>query len=82
MSVEGQNIPSPRPPFRPEQLAEYELFWRDRYEWLKARGYLLRARFAPNWKPSWEGTGKPWNQCEDAHKIWVRLLKLARFRCW
>lgn len=31
-----------------------ELYWRDRYQLLAARGYTLRPRYHPQWKPSWE----------------------------
>jgi hypothetical protein len=30
-----------------------ERFWRDHQPWLEERGYMLRPRFHPNWKPSW-----------------------------
>ncbi|KAJ3776849.1 kinase-like domain-containing protein [Lentinula raphanica] len=30
-----------------------EVFWRDHYEWLKNKGYLLRPRYHPDWVPSW-----------------------------
>jgi hypothetical protein len=78
MPVEINDIPTPRPAYRHEELVDYELFWRNNYEWLKAHGYLLRARYEPDWKPSWEGTDKLWDECEDASMIWVSLLKLDR----
>jgi hypothetical protein len=79
MPVESEDTAVPRPAFRPEELVDYELFWRNNYEWLRAHGYLLRARYEPNWKPSWEGTGKSWDECEDSSMIWVSLLKLDSF---
>ncbi|KAI0745169.1 hypothetical protein C8Q76DRAFT_638697 [Earliella scabrosa] len=36
-------------------LLEDEEFWRDRYDWFKQRGYTLRARYKPDWVPSWKG---------------------------
>ncbi|KZV64855.1 hypothetical protein PENSPDRAFT_738046 [Peniophora sp. CONT] len=36
-----------------ERLSSYELKWRDRQPLLRARGYQLRPRFRPGWKPSW-----------------------------
>ncbi|EIN06270.1 hypothetical protein PUNSTDRAFT_39424, partial [Punctularia strigosozonata HHB-11173 SS5] len=30
-----------------------EYFWRDHYNWLKSCGYCLRARYHPDWIPSW-----------------------------
>jgi hypothetical protein len=79
MPVAVNDIPVSRPAFRHEELVDYELFWRNNYEWLKAQGYLLRPRYEPNWKPSWEGTDKSWDECEDASMIWVSLSKLERF---
>lgn len=77
MPIEVKDIPVPRPAFRHEELVDYELFWRDSYEWLKSRGYLLRARYEPNWKPSWEGTDKLWDECEDASMIWFPQINDA-----
>lgn len=31
-----------------------EVFWRDRYNFLESRGYTLRRRYHPDWRPSWE----------------------------
>ncbi|KAH9937743.1 hypothetical protein B0H21DRAFT_758128 [Amylocystis lapponica] len=47
------------------QLASYELFWRDHQPWLQEKGYMLRARYKPDWKPSWVGSKKPWYNAED-----------------
>jgi len=46
-------------------LATHEHFWRDRQPWLQERGYMLRARYKPDWKPSWLGTNKYYKECED-----------------
>ncbi|KAF9803772.1 hypothetical protein IEO21_09579 [Rhodonia placenta] len=46
-------------------LAKAEYYWRDRYQWLKERGYLLRPRYRPDWVPSWQGTKKDYSDCED-----------------
>jgi len=48
------------------QLGAAEVFWRDRQQWLQERGYSLRARYSPDWKPSWEDTKKEFYDCEDA----------------
>lgn len=40
------------------KLSQGELVWRDRYAWLKERGYQLRSRYSPNWKPSWLNKGE------------------------
>ncbi|KAJ7816970.1 kinase-like domain-containing protein [Mycena olivaceomarginata] len=36
------------------QLDQYEVFWRDHYNWLKDQcGYLLRPRYSPGWSAPW-----------------------------
>ncbi|VDC04963.1 unnamed protein product [Peniophora sp. CBMAI 1063] len=37
-----------------EQLFLGEQWWASRWSWLKGRGYTLRPRYHPNWKPSWK----------------------------
>ncbi|KAL4243617.1 hypothetical protein ABKN59_011688 [Abortiporus biennis] len=34
------------------QLQTDEIFWRDIQPWLEQRGYMLRPRYRPDWKPS------------------------------
>jgi hypothetical protein len=53
------------PKVPPGELLKGELIWRDNYDWLKERGYILRRRYEPNWVPSWRGTKKYWDECED-----------------
>lgn len=36
------------------ELGGLECWWRDRYDWLAERGYMLRPRYRPGWKPSWD----------------------------
>ncbi|KAJ3826605.1 hypothetical protein EV361DRAFT_585149 [Lentinula raphanica] len=31
-----------------EELWLNEIFWRDHYDWLKSKGYLLRPRYHPD----------------------------------
>ncbi|CDO77756.1 hypothetical protein BN946_scf184993.g19 [Trametes cinnabarina] len=50
-------------------LAPKELFWQARYNYLKDHGYLLRPRYSPNWRPSWEGTNIDPTYCEDSIKL-------------
>ena len=50
----------------PAELGLGEKWWVDRYTWLKEKGYVLRQRYTPNWIPSWEGTSKSWDDCEDS----------------
>ncbi|KAF9010788.1 kinase-like domain-containing protein [Cyathus striatus] len=47
------------------KLNEGELFWRSRYNLLLEKGYKLRPRYKPDWKPSWVETGKDPYTCED-----------------
>ncbi|KAF9814683.1 hypothetical protein IEO21_04978 [Rhodonia placenta] len=58
------------PPRRvPGSLSKGELYWRDRQPWLEKRGYLLRPRYSPDWRPSWEGTKKRFFSCEDGQAL-------------
>ena len=60
------------PSHGPERLDNREAFWRDHQPWLASCGYMLRPRYMPDWKPSWEGTNKSWLHCEDGHGADVR----------
>ena len=55
----------------PDMLAAGEIYWRDRYDWLKGAGYTLRPRYEPKWEPSWRRTGKSRFQCEDGIRLTV-----------
>jgi len=50
-------------------LTTSERGWRNRSKWLEEKGYMLRPRYRPDWKPSWEGTTKIWYECEDGLAI-------------
>jgi hypothetical protein len=63
-------------------LDDQELYWRDKQPWLQSCGYQLRARFQPDWIPSW--TTKPaanyselWTR-EDYARGGVRAQKYAK----
>ena len=56
-------------------LREHEYYWRDRQPWLAEQGYMLRARYRPDWKPSWLGTKQPFFFCEDSKATVVRLVR-------
>ncbi|KAM5541462.1 hypothetical protein V8D89_005016 [Ganoderma adspersum] len=43
-----------------------EIFWKNRYLFLHDRGYVLRPRYHPDWKPSWIGTNRKPLFCEDS----------------
>ncbi|KIJ07482.1 hypothetical protein PAXINDRAFT_173469 [Paxillus involutus ATCC 200175] len=55
--------------FSPEELDDREVWWRSHYEELKARGYLLRPRYSPDWVPSWKTSKKDWVECEDGKRL-------------
>lgn len=59
-------------------LKSTEYFWRDHQKWLQERGYILRPRFRPGWKPSWIEKGIDDYGCEDAQPLRVRLTFLTR----
>ncbi|KAH9937744.1 hypothetical protein B0H21DRAFT_813082 [Amylocystis lapponica] len=46
-------------------LTEGELMWRDHQTWLQEKGYMLSARYKPDWKPSWVEGKTPWYKAED-----------------
>ena len=60
--------------FRPEELDLREIWWRERYHRLKARGYLLRPRYSPEWVPPWTVSGADLGRCEDAKRIRVCMF--------
>ncbi|KAI0629613.1 hypothetical protein C8Q77DRAFT_1065309 [Trametes polyzona] len=47
-------------------LIPCEVFWRDRQPFLLQHGFVLRARYQPNWRPSWLGTNLHPMYCEDS----------------
>ena len=49
-----------------------EFFWRDHQPWLQEQGYMLRPRYHPDWKPSWERTKKFYDDVEDGQILMVR----------
>ncbi|KAI0725479.1 hypothetical protein C8Q72DRAFT_999472 [Fomitopsis betulina] len=56
------------------ELKPEEVWWRDRYEWLKGQGYVLRSRYRPDWIPSWKTKHKPYWKCDDGQAILVPHL--------
>ncbi|KAF8978282.1 kinase-like domain-containing protein [Cyathus striatus] len=60
---------SPRPTqcyeYTANFLSEGEILWRSRYRYFLSKGYKLRTRYKPDWKPSWIETGKDPYLCED-----------------
>ncbi|KAA1478173.1 hypothetical protein DENSPDRAFT_660444 [Dentipellis sp. KUC8613] len=52
-------------PRSPYFLTSSERWWRARLSMLEARGYTLRLRYRPGWKPSWLETGTYSGLVED-----------------
>lgn len=50
-------------------LAPAERSWRDRQTFFQSHGYLLRARYMSDWRPSWLGTNLNPTYCEDSIMI-------------
>jgi hypothetical protein len=72
----------PAPKRKPGDLRPAEHVWRDNYEWLSSRGYLLRPRYNPSWTPSWQHTKRSWQDAEDGQRFQVRfkLLNSTKLR--
>ncbi|KAM5537833.1 hypothetical protein V8D89_008475 [Ganoderma adspersum] len=47
-------------------LLPSELSWQQRQPFLKSKGYTLRRRYEPGWKPSWTDTDLDPTYCEDS----------------
>ncbi|TBU42946.1 kinase-like domain-containing protein [Dichomitus squalens] len=60
-------------------LNEYELYWRDHFDWLQQSGYALRPRYKPNWVPSWQGTKRRPGDFEDSRDCEVPVLTSAQW---
>ncbi|KAK7448444.1 hypothetical protein VKT23_013706 [Stygiomarasmius scandens] len=59
-------------------LTAAEAFWRDHSTWLEERGYHLRPRYQPDWKPSWfEEDVDSRFVSEDAHMAKASFYPLA-----
>lgn len=56
-------------------LSKEEQWWADRYETFLRKGYQLRRRYSPGWKPSWIGTNINPFACEDAYRTIVSTVK-------
>ncbi|KAF8675678.1 Protein kinase domain [Rhizoctonia solani] len=63
----------------PEELSEIEKRWVTFQPYLLSKGYQLRPRYRPGWKPSWEGTNLDPISCEDSgNAVPVRTLDATR----
>jgi hypothetical protein len=59
-------------------IDEIEASWVERQEALERAGYMLRPRYRPGWKPSWDGTNKLYFSCEDGQDRAVRIHPFSR----
>ena len=55
-------------------LLPSELSWQQRQPFLKSKGYILRPRYQPGWKPSWTDTNLDPTYCEDSILLVVSRL--------
>ncbi|EIM88669.1 uncharacterized protein STEHIDRAFT_166704 [Stereum hirsutum FP-91666 SS1] len=64
------------------ELSEREIAWRDRQLFLQSRGYMLRPRLRPDWRPSWISPRKSILESEDAVPLPFRnhLVDATRLR--
>lgn len=65
---EDQGASSEQPRTNQFSLGPTETWWRDHQQWLQDHGYMLRPRYRPGWKASWEGKKSALARlsCEDA----------------
>ncbi|KAH8987529.1 kinase-like domain-containing protein [Lactarius hatsudake] len=55
-------------------LVKSELWWRDHFYDLEERGYKLRPRYHPRWKPSWINSKKDFFSVEDGQPTITRAV--------
>jgi hypothetical protein len=51
--------------YYPPTLSPSEKLWREHYNLLNHRGYILRPRYQPNWTPTLLGNGRHYHSGED-----------------
>ena len=59
-------------------LASYEVYWRELCPFLESRGYVLRPRYQPGWKRSWEALNIPFFKAEDHISLPVSVYTAAQ----
>jgi hypothetical protein len=61
-----------------ETLYKEENFWRDRFQFFKTKGYILRPRYHPKWQASWRFETNPILEFyEDSIIQWVCRLAVS-----
>ena len=61
-------------------LDQNEQWWAAHQPWLLSRGYMLRRRYRPGWKPSWHGRDILSLEVEDGQTPGVRGPLFTSFR--
>ncbi|KAI0054874.1 hypothetical protein BV25DRAFT_1922294 [Artomyces pyxidatus] len=51
------------------ELDELEEWWVNHQEWLETMGYMLRPRYHPNWRPSWNVERQYFRNFEDGWRF-------------
>ncbi|KAF8879576.1 kinase-like domain-containing protein [Infundibulicybe gibba] len=62
----------------PKIINKDEIIWRDRYSFFLERGWELRPRYRPDWKPSWAGTSINPVDCEDSISNIISIILDAK----
>ncbi|KAF8874749.1 kinase-like domain-containing protein [Infundibulicybe gibba] len=62
----------------PKIINKNEIIWRDRYNFFLERGWELRPRYRPDWKPSWAGTSTNPVDCEDSISNIISIILDAK----
>lgn len=61
-----------------ETLYKDEIFWRDRYQFFRRKGYILRPRYHPDWQASWRFEVNPILEFfEDSVIQWVCRFSIS-----
>jgi hypothetical protein len=59
------------PRIDPGAIGPHETWWVEHQQVLEQAGYMLRPRYRPGWKPSWDGTDKYHGKFEDGQTLIV-----------
>ncbi|KAI0364340.1 kinase-like protein [Pilatotrama ljubarskyi] len=73
-----RDTPALPAPLGPDALEPDEVFWRDHQKWLEEQGYMLRSRYRPEWVPSWKGTTRDPDDCEDGISSFIAQIMDAQ----
>ena len=65
--------------YYPPTLSPSEKLWREHYNFLYHRGYILRPRYQPNWTPTSLGNGRHYHSGEDHIMQIVRVISHSHY---